>query len=126
MARTRTIRVAELFEPVDIDIFGTVFGLRVPTRSNEEKSAAKETELDEATESVQEKDLNEIEARKILMPLFFELLDLLLEPADEGEKKVHAKTIVKKLYDDDKIGLTTIRALITEIGNVRAEERRPT
>ncbi len=126
MARNRKITVAELFEPVDIDIFGTVCSLRVPTRSTEEKTSTKEVELDEASQTVAELDLDEIEARKVLMPLFFDLLDLMLEPAEKDEKKVHAKTIVKKLYDDDKIGLGTIRALITEIAKVRAEERRPT
>jgi hypothetical protein len=134
----RTITVAELFEEVDIDFFGTKFALKVPTRKNEEAAQEKEAELDKANEEIEQRQeafeedpeanpFTEKDAREILMPLFYAMLDLLLEPAEDDKgKKVHAKTVVKKAYDDSVIGLATIQKLIAEIGAVRAEERRPT
>lgn len=126
MARTRTIRAAELFDPIDIDLFGATFRLKTPTRSGEEALSDKETDLSEAMEKVADERLDERAARKVLMPIFYDMLDLMLEPNTDSDKKLHAKTTVKKLYTEDKIGLTVIRALIAEIGNARAEERRPT
>jgi hypothetical protein len=130
MARTRTIKVGELFDPITIDIYGTRFSLLPPTRSREEKTAEKEVEQLEALEKIAEDGLDEKQARKLLMPIFYDMLDLLLEPNTDGDKKVHAKTVIKKLYDGDDpakpMGLGTIRALIKEISNVRDEERRPT
>jgi hypothetical protein len=137
-SKGRTITVAELFEPINIDFFGTVFPLRTPTRSREEKAQAKEAELEDANEEIatrqeafeSDPDKNpftEAEAREIIMPLFYDMLDLLLEPAEtESGKTTHAKTVVKKAYDDDKIGLQTIQVLIDKIAQVRKEEQRPT
>jgi hypothetical protein len=127
MARTRTIKVAELFDPIDIDLFGQVFRLRNSTRSLELKSADKMEELTEAFERIAEEELDEAESRKLLMPIYYDVLDLMLEPTEgEDGKKTHAKTAIKKAYDDDKIGLVAIRALVTEIAKAREEERRPT
>jgi hypothetical protein len=126
MGRTRTIKASELFDPITIDLFGTRFALRIPTRSSEEAMSELETKLDEAQAQVQEESLDEKAAREILMPIFYEMFDLMLEPNTDSEKKLPAKKRIKELYDKDKMGLTGIRALINEIANVRAEERRPT
>lgn len=129
MSRKRTIKAAELFEPIDIDLFGTTFALRPPTKSTEEAQAAKEVELRDAFKKVEEEDLDEAEARKLVMPIYYDLFEIILEPSEgEGGKKTHAKTVIKKLYEDDTpgFGFTGIQKLIGEIGEVRNDEQRPT
>lgn len=122
MAR-KTIKAAELFDPVEVDLWGTMFRLREPTRSLEAKMEVKQSELGAAHEQTKDEQ-DEDEARKVMMPLFYDMLDLLLEPSDHGEKKTHAKTVVKRKYEGDEIGLSHIFALVEKLGEAATE--RPT
>lgn len=123
MARTRKINAAELFEPVEIDLWGTKFGLREATRSieaslAEKMEAMKNLDVDE--------DASEAEQLEKSLPILLDMIDVMLEPlGDEDGKKSHAKTVLKKLYDDDKIGVSHIEALVNRLKEV-AMEARPT
>lgn len=112
----RTVTTADLFEPVNVELWGAKFKLRESTRSVEEKVAAQW----EAFQSVDD----EATGMDAIEPLA-DLLDILLEPlGDEGGKKTHAKTVIKREYEADNIGLSHVIALCERMGETSRE--RPT
>lgn len=112
----RTITTADLFDKVNVELWGAKFRLRESTRSVEEKVSAQ-------WEAFQNVD-DEAQGWDALLPLA-DLLDILLEPAGEdGEKKTHAKTVIKREYDADNIGLSHVIALCERMGE--ASRTRPT
>jgi hypothetical protein len=94
MTRPRTIKAAELFDEVHIDLWGTKFRLKPMTRSLE-KTASEEWEALENSE----------ETVEAALPEFLSFIELLLEPiGDEQGKKTHAKTVIKRELEADNIG----------------------
>jgi hypothetical protein len=114
MAR-KTISVADLFDDVEINLWGdSKFRLRPRTRSIEEKVIAKQKEFEGLPEDTPPEDA--------IAPIAA-LLDILLEPVpEEGSKKVSAKTVIVREYKADKIGLSHVLALserLVEVANER-------
>lgn len=137
MARGKptTISTADLFEEINVDIEGTKFRLREGTRSVEEQHRALSRECEKKEERLEEiaaefdKKKDDKEAKDLEEQIIAELLDLLgdslniwLEPL--GEAKTKPKTVIKKAYKDDTIGLSGLQELARQIGS--AGQQRPT
>lgn len=124
----KTISIADLFDETLVNIEGDEFRLRHPTRSVEEKHRAKLREVEAIDTDALQKEVGEdpvaLEKRaaELNLEIYGDILDIWLEPL--GEKKVHAKTVVKKAYKDDKIGIAFVEELASRIGE--AGQRRPT
>jgi hypothetical protein len=116
VARRNEIKVSELFKPVPVDIFGAKFKLRQATRSTEEKVQAAEEAIEEAQKRVNDEELNEQESRAQLLPLLYEMFDILLEAEGkrkdslEAQRQFHEaelnriKNELKRLKDSDEEG----------------------
>lgn len=113
----KTINAAtDLFEAIEVDLWGPKFSVRQPTRSVEKKVQA-------ALEAIE--NLPEDSDDKVVVDHLCELLDVFLDPIpDDDGKKTHAKTIVRKMYADEKIGVAHVEALFERISELRSE--RPT
>lgn len=113
----KTLNAAtDLFEPIEVDLWGPKFSVRQPTRAVERK-------VEEAFKALEA--LPEDAAEDTAIDALAELLNVLLEPiADEDGKKTHAKTVVKSKYKADEIGLGHVEMLFERISVLRAE--RPT
>lgn len=112
----KTITTTDLFEPINVELWGSKFRLREGTRTVEEKMQAQWEAFEQLPEDAPAKDSIE--------PLA-DLLDILLEPlGDEDGKKVAAKTVIKREYKADNIGLAHVIALCERMGE--ASGRRPT
>jgi hypothetical protein len=144
--------LADVFEPITLNLMGPKYLLKPPTRTLEEKSEEWEAKVDALAEPVQ-KLLREgraladegkpgaaegkfteadVEAKKSLnrdaqVKALIEILDLSLEPVEvpEGERPKTAKSVLSKLYKDDKIGKATLDSFLEQIKELR-EEQRPT
>jgi hypothetical protein len=123
MAR-HTINAAELFEPVEINLFGTVFKVREPTRDVEIKISDLSTELGEALTKAAEQEESEEASRKDVLPIYYAIFDALLEPAEVDGKKITGKAAVKELYDANTIGMSHMDGLVEKLRSVRQD--RPT
>ena len=123
MARPKTISTSKLFEETHVDIEGDKFLLRQATRTVEEKHRKLVRVLeDKEAEDVGDGTDADAEIVAALLDMYGDLLDIWLEPL--GDSKVHAKTLVKKAYKEDKIGLSHLRELSQQIAE--AGSNRPT
>jgi hypothetical protein len=123
MARPNTISTSKLFEETHVDIEGDKFLLRQATRTVEEKHRELIRVLeDKEAEDVGDGPDADAEIVASLLDMYGDLLDIWLEPL--GDSKVHAKTLVKKAYKEDKIGLAHLRVLSQQIAE--AGSNRPT
>lgn len=148
----KEVSLAEVFEPIKLNLMGPMYLLKPPTRSLEEKSEAWEGKVEELAEPTQkllregrelleEEDEKAAEAkfaeadaevkkslnRDAQVKTLIELLDMWLEPVDvpDGERPKTAKQVLSKLYKDDKIGKATLDNFNEKIKELR-EEQRPT
>jgi len=146
------LSLADVFEPITLNLMGPEYRLKPPTRSLEEKSEAWEEKVEALAEPTQKllregAELQEAGKEKAAAAKFaeadaevkkslnrdaqvktlIELLDMWLEPVDvpEGERPKTAKQVLSKLYKDDKIGKATLDSFNEQIKELR-EERRPT
>lgn len=137
MARATKISTADLFDPVEIDLWGNRYNLRETTRSMEEKLAAKEAELaelnlprqKEAEEAAEAGEpgpgYDSVFAEKSLA-LSADMLDIMLDPIAEGEEKpTHAKALIMRKYKADEIGINHVNSLVQKL-NQTLQEQRPT
>jgi hypothetical protein len=110
----KTINAAtDLFESIEVDLWGPKFSVRQPTRAVEKKVQATLKEIERLPEDSDD---------KVVVDHLCDLLDVFLEPIpDEDGKRTHAKTIVRKLYADEKIGVAHVEALFERISDLRAE-----
>lgn len=113
----KTINAAtDLFETIEVDLWGAKFSVVQPTRAVEKKIGEALEEIEKIPEDADEDTVFDALAG---------ILDLQLDPIPgEGGKKTRAKTVVKGLYKDGKIGIGHIEALFELIAQHRAE--RPT
>lgn len=113
----KTLNAAtDLFESIEVDLWGPKFSVRQPTRSVEKKVQATLEGIENLPEDASDDQV--VEA-------LCDLLDVFLEPIpDEDGKKTHAKTVVRNLYKEEKIGVAHVEALFERISELRSE--RPT
>jgi hypothetical protein len=105
MARKKVIKASELFEPVEVDLWGTRFKLR-------EMVGSLEDQINELWESLEESD----KSLKEELPRFLEFIGLYLEPIpDEDGKKVTAAAAIKRELKADKIGISHVFALSRQL-----------
>lgn len=98
----------DIFEPTFITLGDERFKLRERTRSLGDKFDGLATRLNE----LQESDQADPDAPVFLM---LDMLDILLEPQGDGNNgsRTHAKTILKKAYENDDLGSDKIVGLLT-------------
>jgi hypothetical protein len=114
MARARTIKAAELFDEVHIDLWGSKFRLKDMTRSLEKQASEEWERLENSDDTVE-----------AALPQFLEFMETLTEPiADDSGKKTKVKTIVKRELEADNIGYGHVIALAGQIMS-RGTEPRP-
>jgi hypothetical protein len=113
----KTLNAAtDLFEVIEVDLWGPKFSVRQPTRAIERQAE----EALKAVEALPD-DANDDTSLEALAGL----LDVILEPIPDADgKKVHAKTVIKQKYKTGEIGYAHVEALFDRIGALRAE--RPT
>lgn len=149
---TEEVRLADMFDPIKLNLMGPTFLLKPPTRSLEEKTEALEAKVEELTRPTQdllregrelleagkekaaEEKFAEADAesknslnRDAQVKILIEGLDMWLEPVDvpEGERPKSAKQVLSKLYKDDEIGKATLDSFNEKIKGLR-EDQRPT
>ena len=106
----------DLFESIEVDLWGPTYSVRQPTRAIERKVQAIVEKMEAMPDDTADAEL---------IDSLCDLLDVFLEPLpDEDGKKTHAKTVIRKMYQDEKIGLAHVEALFERISALRAE--RPT
>lgn len=110
----KTINAAtDLFETIEVDLWGTKYAVVQPTRAVERKIIDALKVVEEIPDDADE---------EVIFDALAGILDLQLDPiAGEDGKKVRAKTVVKALYKDGKIGIAHIEALFEVISTNRAE-----
>jgi hypothetical protein len=113
----KTLNAAtDLFDPIEVDLWGPKFSVRQPTRAVERK-------VEEAFKNLEA--LDDEAGEDAALEALAELLDVLLEPiGDEDGKKIHAKTVVRQKYKADEIGYGHVEMLFERISALRSE--RPT
>lgn len=110
------ITAADLFDEVDVDLWGTEFRLREGTRSVQTKLATAQ----DAIKDIDETDPDAMAAAVIA------LLDALLEPVANGDgKRTHAKTVLDKQWKADKLGLDRLLAISDQIQKAVEDRGRP-
>lgn len=113
---SKKISAADLFEDVEIDLWGNQFLLREGTLKVGEQYEALQKQL-------QDKDENEEATALEMATIYVDMLDIMLEPvAGESGKKTKAKTILLGKYKANEIGLDRIIALSNAI-QAEAEKR---
>jgi hypothetical protein len=106
----------DLFNAIEVDLWGDSFVVRQPTRAVERKVEEAAKSLDALEEDASSEDV---------IAAMGEMLDAILEPVPNEEgKKRHAKTVVKEKYAADQIGFAHVEALLDKIAQARSE--RPT
>jgi hypothetical protein len=110
----KTINAAtDLFEAIEVDLWGTKFSVVQPTRAVERK-------IIEALKAVE--DIPDDADEETVFDALAGILDLQLDPIPgEDGKKTRAKTVVRNLYKDGKIGIAHLEALFEVIAAHRAE-----
>lgn len=107
MAR-RTIKAAELFDKVAIDLWGTVFNFKEMTLALEEEVAQKWEELEGSDKPLKEE-----------LPNILEFIDLFLDPAPKAGTKnatiKPSKVIEERLFKTKDIGMTHVMGIAREL-----------
>lgn len=117
---SRTITAAELFDEIEVDLWGAKFKVREATKSLN----AKMEEPYKRLEAVETDD--DAEADQLVEALA-DVLDVLLEPlGDEEGKKVKAKTVLMREWNGDRISLGRLIALFQSLEEEVGTRRRPT
>ncbi len=112
----KTITAAELFEDVEVDLWGAKFRLREGTREVQIQLVEAQKRLEELPED--DPDLA-VEA-------LTKVLDVLLEPlGDEDGKKVKAQTVIGRKWKANEVGLDRIAAIAEGIQSASEDRARP-
>ena len=122
---SRKIVAAELFDEVEVDLWGYPFELVETTLKVEQR-------LDEYLKRISESQENEDDPERDastleVAELYGDMLNIALKPLEGPEgKKTQAKTVLLKMLKDDKIGRVHIEALVERIQDMAVERTRPT
>ncbi|MBX5461643.1 MAG: hypothetical protein IRZ28_11205 [Steroidobacteraceae bacterium] len=108
------LNAAELFDTLEVDLWGNAYTLRHTTRS----VAAK---LDEATKASAElgDDASDDDQVRALV----RIIDVLLEPAEDTPS---AEQLLMGLWRDDKLGMDWLLGFVDALTEEAANRRRPT
>jgi hypothetical protein len=112
---SRKLSAADIFDTVEVDLWGNAYTLRTITKSVAGK-------LTHAQLSVQALD-PETQDENELARLMIELIDLLLEPAENTKAAVD---VLVPLWDEDKLGLDWLTAFSRSLQEEAEARRRPT
>jgi hypothetical protein len=111
----RKITAANIFDSVEIDLWGNAYTLREGTRSISEKlqeAQAQARELDQETASVDD-----------LADALIGILDILLAPAEGGASSAD---VLRPLWEEDRLGLDWLSAFVSSLEEEAGQRRRPT
>ena len=110
----KTINAAtDLFESIEVDLLGAKFAVVQPTSAVERK-------IIDALKAVE--DIPEDADEDTVFDALAGILDLQLDPIPgEDGKKTRAKTVVKNLYKEEKIGIAHLERMFEIIADQRAE-----
>ena len=116
----KTISAAELFEDVDVDLWGAQYRLREGTRDVQMKLAKAQAVLD-GLDEVEDADPDAVVAA------LADVLDVLIEPlGDDGGKKVKAATVINRKWTANELGVERLTAIAESIVNAAESRGRPT
>lgn len=111
------IIAADLFDDIELDLWGNVFRLREGTRSVAIKLAKLQKAQDELADDEHDKQAAS----------FADILDALLEPiASNGQKPATAKSVVMAKWKADELGLDRLVSLSNHIQTAALQRGRPT
>lgn len=111
------ITAADLFEDVEVDLWGAEFRLRELTK----KVSAQLTEREAVLEGADENDHDAV------IGAMADVLDVLLEPLGDGDgKKVRAKTVLVRKWDANEVGVDRLTAISDGIRRAAQERGNPT
>jgi hypothetical protein len=106
----------DIFEPVFITLGEGEKTARFRLRERTKKLGAQFDKLSDQFDELQEQRTNAAEGEgpgiDEAVYMLLDMVDVLLEPASENGTRPHAKTILKKSYDNDNIGFDRIMALL--------------
>ncbi|HTU15634.1 MAG TPA: hypothetical protein VMF31_10575 [Solirubrobacterales bacterium] len=103
----------DLFEIVEVDLWGPTYTLRQPTRKIERQ-------MDEVLEQLEGLPADATDEQTLAA--IAEVVNVLLEPVpDETGKKTAAKTVLKNKYKDESIGLGHVNQLFNGLMEMRSE-----
>lgn len=115
----RKLNAAELFDSLEIDLWGHVYTLRPVTRSVSARIDALQERAGELTGDDREGDATTDDLTGTLI----ELIDVMLQPVDDGDD---AGPLLRDMWDEDKLGLDWINAFVESLQEESAARRRPT
>lgn len=110
---SRKLSAAEIFETVEIDLWGNEYTLRQLTRSMSEKFSTAQKHIS----TLDENDTDGVAHALI------DLLDIILKPADDGQP---ASAVLTPMWDEDNLGLDWLNAFAQAVQEEAAARRRPT
>jgi hypothetical protein len=108
------LSAAELFENLEIDMWGSGYTLRPVTRSVAEK-------LDQAQVDVQGVDEDDNDA---LVGAMLGMLDVMLAPS--GDNTTSVKDLLTKKWEADELGIDWLTAFVESLQEEAGNRRRPT
>lgn len=110
MARIITA-ATDLFQPVEVELWGRTYTVTEPTRAVERKHQDALDAAEKLPDDASDEQFFDAEV---------EILDVLLEPAPvEDGKKLRAKTHLTQLYKQGKIGRGHVERLYMKIAEAR-------
>ncbi len=112
---TRKLNAADMFDTLEVDLWGNAYKLREITRSVGEK-------LQEAQKASNEldEDSSPDDAAKALIAV----VDVILDP--QGDDAPDAADVLGDLWDKDQLGLDWLTAFSESLQEEAAMRRRPT
>jgi hypothetical protein len=111
----RKLSATEIFETVEVDLWGAAYTMRQITRSSAQRlddAQAKAADIDETSTD-----------RAAAAAALIELVDILLEPA-AGTKP--ATEVLTALWESDELGFDWLTAFVEALQEEAAARRRPT
>lgn len=111
---SRQLSADDIFDTVEIDLWGNTYTLLPMTRS----VAAKFDKAQDAVAALTDDAGND----KIASTLIG-IVDVVLGPTEDAPS---AKSLLSGLWKEDKLGLDWLQALVDALGDEAVERRRPT
>ena len=111
----KKLNAAELFETIEVNLWGEgEYRVREATRKVEAQLTEMEAKLDKLGDDID--DLG----KEAQFDVFADMASAILVPV---EGQVQAKTVLKKLYKADVIGLSHVMELLDRLTEIRREQR---
>lgn len=111
----RRLSAADLFDTLDVDLWGNHYTLREITRSVIVK-------LNDAQKQLEGLDEEKADTDEFAHAMI-QIVDVLLKPVDDGPP---ATDVLTPLWDDDKMGVDWLTAFVETLQEEAGARRRPT